>query len=72
MMQDAAGWVGMYMRGISFENPARCCKPSRHAVSRRWVPPFLPTYLTFEEIGDRLSISRHTVKTRAMSIYGKL
>ena len=34
--------------------------------------PMLPTYLSFEEIGDRLSISRHTVKTQAMSIYGKL
>ena len=36
------------------------------------VLPFLPTYLSFQEIGDRLSISRHTVKTQAMSIYGKL
>jgi LuxR family maltose regulon positive regulatory protein len=34
--------------------------------------PLLPTYLSFEEIGERLSISRHTVKTQAMSIYGKL
>ena len=36
------------------------------------VLPFLPTYLSFQEIGGRLSISRHTVKTQAMSIYGKL
>jgi LuxR family maltose regulon positive regulatory protein len=36
------------------------------------VLPFLPTYLSFQEIGDRLSISRHTVKTQAMAIYGKL
>jgi LuxR family maltose regulon positive regulatory protein len=34
--------------------------------------PMLPTYLSFEEIGDRLNISRNTVKTEAMSIYGKL
>jgi LuxR family maltose regulon positive regulatory protein len=34
--------------------------------------PFLPTYLSFQEIGERLFISRHTVKTQAMSIYGKL
>jgi len=34
--------------------------------------PLLPTYLSFQEIGDRLVISRHTVKTQAMSIYGKL
>lgn len=34
--------------------------------------PFLSTHLTFEEIGDRLSVSRHTIKTQAMSVYGKL
>ncbi len=34
--------------------------------------PLLPTYLSFVEIGDRLGISRHTVKTQAMSIYGKV
>ena len=32
----------------------------------------LSTYLTFEEIGERLFISRHTVKSHAVSIYGKL
>lgn len=33
---------------------------------------FLPTYLSYAEIGDRMMISRNTVKTHAMSIYGKL
>ena len=32
----------------------------------------LPTYLSFREIADRLFISRNTVKTQALSIYGKL
>jgi LuxR family maltose regulon positive regulatory protein len=36
------------------------------------VLPLLPTYLSFEEIGERLNVSRNTVKTHAMSIYGKL
>jgi LuxR family maltose regulon positive regulatory protein len=36
------------------------------------VLPFLPTYLSFQEIAERLMISRNTVKTHAMSIYGKL
>lgn len=36
------------------------------------VLPFLPTYLSFQDIADRLTISRNTVKTHAMSIYGKL
>ena len=33
--------------------------------------PFLATHLSFPEIGDRLHVSRHTVKTQAMSVYRK-
>ncbi len=36
------------------------------------VLPMLSTYLSFEEIGDRLHVSRTTVKTQAVAIYGKL
>ena len=32
----------------------------------------LATHLTVPEIGDRLYISRHTVKSQAMAIYRKL
>ncbi len=34
--------------------------------------PILSTPLTFNEIGERMFLSRHTVKTQAISIYGKL
>jgi LuxR family maltose regulon positive regulatory protein len=34
--------------------------------------PILSTHLTFQEIAGRLFLSRHTVKTQAISIYGKL
>ena len=34
--------------------------------------PLLTTHLTFREIGDRLYVSRNTVKTQAMSVYRKL
>ena len=34
--------------------------------------PLLATHLTFREIGERLHLSPHTVKTQAMSIYRKL
>lgn len=34
--------------------------------------PLLPTQLSFREIGERLFLSRHTVKSQAVSIYRKL
>jgi LuxR family maltose regulon positive regulatory protein len=34
--------------------------------------PLLPTHLSFPGIGERLFISRHTVKTHAISLYRKL
>ena len=34
--------------------------------------PLLATHLTFPEIGERLFVSRNTVKTQAISIYQKL
>lgn len=36
------------------------------------VIPLLPTHLTYPEIGERLFLSRHTVKTHAGSVYRKL
>ena len=36
------------------------------------VLPLLSTHLTFRDIGERLYLSRHTVKSHAMSIYRKL
>jgi LuxR family transcriptional regulator, maltose regulon positive regulatory protein len=34
--------------------------------------PLLPTHLSLPEIGERLFLSRHTIKTQAISIYHKL
>ena len=34
--------------------------------------PYLATHLSFREIGDRLFVSRHTVKSHAMAVYRKL
>lgn len=34
--------------------------------------PLLSTHLSFAEIGERLFVSRHTVKTQAISVYRKL
>ena len=34
--------------------------------------PLLPTHLTYPQVGVRLHLSRHTVKSQAISIYQKL
>jgi LuxR family maltose regulon positive regulatory protein len=34
--------------------------------------PLLPTHLSLAEIGERLFVSRHTVKSQTVSIYRKL
>jgi LuxR family transcriptional regulator, maltose regulon positive regulatory protein len=34
--------------------------------------PLMSTHLSFREIGERLFVSRHTVKTQAISVYRKL
>jgi LuxR family maltose regulon positive regulatory protein len=46
--------------------------PSALTTAELRLLPLLTTHLTFPEIGERLFISRHTVKTQAMSIYRKL
>ncbi len=54
------------LRGQSGSPPA-----SLTAAELRLLP-YLPTHLTFRAIGERLSISRNTVKTEAISVYRKL
>ena len=34
--------------------------------------PYLATHLSFREVGERLFLSRHTVKSHAMAVYRKL
>jgi LuxR family transcriptional regulator, maltose regulon positive regulatory protein len=46
--------------------------PSTLTPAELRVLPLLSTHLSFEEIGERLYVSRHTVKSQAVSIYGKL
>jgi len=46
--------------------------PSTLTPAELRVLPMLSTHLLFEEIGARLHVSRHTVKTQTASIYSKL
>jgi LuxR family transcriptional regulator, maltose regulon positive regulatory protein len=41
-------------------------------MAERRLLPLLSTHHSFREIGERLHLSRHTVKTQALSIYRKL
>jgi LuxR family transcriptional regulator, maltose regulon positive regulatory protein len=41
-------------------------------IAEQRLLPLLPTHHSFREIGQRLHLSQHTVKTQAMSIYRKL
>jgi LuxR family maltose regulon positive regulatory protein len=46
--------------------------PSTLTPAELRVLPMLSTHLRYKEIGDRLFVSQHTVKTHANSIFGKL
>ncbi len=46
--------------------------PSALTKAELRLLPLLASHLTFPEIGERLFISKHTVKSQAMSIYRKL
>jgi LuxR family maltose regulon positive regulatory protein len=52
--------------------PAGTVGPSSLTGAELRLLPLLVTHLTYPEIGDRLYISKHTVKTQAMSIFRKL
>jgi LuxR family maltose regulon positive regulatory protein len=52
--------------------PAGEVGPSSLTAAELRLLPLLVTHLTYPEIGERLYVSRHTVKTQAMSIYRKL
>ncbi len=47
-------------------------KRSNLTAAEMRLMPFLPTHLSFREIGDRLHLSRNTIKTQAIAVYRKL
>ena len=54
------------------DQPAGLVGPSSLTAAELRLLPYLTTHLTYPEIGERLYVSKHTVKTQAMSIYRKL
>ena len=49
-----------------------CCAAAAFTAAELRLLPLLATHFSFPEIGDRLYLSRHTVKTQAISTYRKL
>ncbi len=47
-------------------------KGSNLTAAEMRLMPYLPTHLSFREIGDQLHLSRNTIKTQAISVYRKL
>ena len=68
-LATAAGRLDGRLAQITAATPVGAS--SLTAAELRLVP-LLPTRLSFPEIGERLFISRHTVKTQAGSVYRKL
>jgi LuxR family maltose regulon positive regulatory protein len=60
------------LRRRSAESAQALAGPSTLTPAELRVLPMLSTHLMFEEIAQRLHVSRHTVKTQVVSIYGKL
>jgi LuxR family maltose regulon positive regulatory protein len=52
--------------------PTTMASATTLTAAELWLLPLLPTHLSFPEIGARLFLSRHTVKTQAISMYRKL
>ena len=46
--------------------------PSTLTMAELRLLPMLTTHLTYQEIADELFLSKHTIKTQAMSIFRKL
>jgi len=60
------------LKGLLLTLPAGSVGASSLTTAELRLLPLLVTYLTYPEIGERLFVSRHTVKTQAMSIFRKL
>jgi LuxR family maltose regulon positive regulatory protein len=68
VLRAQADALRMHLEAIRAEAPAT----STLTTAELRVLPYLETHLSFREIGRRLYVSPHTVKSHAMAIYRKL
>ena len=67
---SGAPYSGPFVPAIN-NNPAAVQGASALTTAELRLLPLLPTHLTLGEIGERLHVTRNTVKTQAIAIYRK-
>jgi LuxR family maltose regulon positive regulatory protein len=74
-LPDAPGfhaWLDDGWAEIDEHGASALAGPASLTIAELRILRFLPTHLSFREIGERLHVSTNTVKTQAHSVYGKL
>lgn len=67
-----AGWLDEAWGLVDCAAGNALTGPSTLTMAELRILRFLPTHLSFREIGDRLHVSTNTVKTQAHAVYRKL
>jgi LuxR family maltose regulon positive regulatory protein len=66
------GWIEETWGLVDSAATTALAGPSTLTMAELRILRFLPTHLSFREIGDRLHVSTNTVKTQAHAVYRKL
>jgi LuxR family maltose regulon positive regulatory protein len=65
-------WLDDAWAEIDEHSASALSGPASLTIAELRVLRFLPSHLSFREIGERLNVSTNTVKTQAHAVYGKL
>ncbi len=65
-------WLDDAWAAIDERSAAALGGPGALTIAELRILRFLPTHLSFREIGERLHVSTNTVKSQAHAVYGKL
>jgi LuxR family maltose regulon positive regulatory protein len=67
-----AAWVEALWAQLDAMSGPACALPASLTTAELRILRFLPTHLSFREIGERVFVSANTVKTQANAVYRKL
>jgi LuxR family maltose regulon positive regulatory protein len=65
-------WLDDGWAEIDEHSASALAGPASLTIAELRILRFLPTHLSFREVGERLHVSTNTVKTQAHAVYGKL